>query len=311
LVVHAISVHVREAGVYHLINELDLLALKQLTSFWSEDDLFRSKREGVKNSKTKNVIAKRLFEAIRDEYNNSIPKYVYGSPFEDDETKSTYLKGLLNFLGADSSETEPKKLAKLLVEETEVFCLRTFLTTIPAGFLRVVCSSVRIRHGDCSSSNILADCLIYGKDYEAQRSFNVSQPTLEKKPKKIRENIPKADLMHWFTAKELKDFCDENNLKSGGKKSELAERILNFFDPEKENDLKGERKKRKPKGRKKKASRTPAPETNEGDEDPMEDDSMEDAEPVQKQVKKGAEIKKRTHEPEPMSFSDEDPSSEF
>jgi len=213
---------------------------------------------------------------------------------------------LINFLGADTTERSRKKLAKLAVEEIDAFCMQSFLKTIPAHFLKTVCASVKIRVGDCTSSNIIADCLIFGKNYEPTRTHHIAQPTLGKKPKSIKEGISKPDLIYWFTGNELKEYLDENGLKNGGKKAELAERILNFWDPEKENDTKGTKKARK--GRKKKASRAPIEEDEIIEEAPKK--AKKNKQPTEQPAKKvkGTEIIRQ--EPEKMDLDSDNSSSE-
>jgi len=253
------------------------------------------KNGDTKNSLTKTVMAKRLTEAVV--LVGGIVNYIGVQPYEKQEMINLYV-GLINFMGADTTERSRTKLAMLAAEEVEAFYLKNFLKNIPAHFLRTICTSVKIWHGDCTSSNILADCLINGKNYKPSKSYHVSQPSLKKKPKSIKDGISKPDLIYWFTLIELKEFCDEKGLRNSGKKSELAERILNFFNPDKENDVKGAKKKGR-KGRKKKMSRTPI------EEAPAVDQTL-----VERPSKKN-KVSEITHEPEKMDLDSDSEESSF
>eukprot|EP01129_Flabellula_baltica_P010766 TRINITY_DN4590_c0_g1_i1.p1 TRINITY_DN4590_c0_g1~~TRINITY_DN4590_c0_g1_i1.p1 ORF type:complete len:383 (-),score=119.19 TRINITY_DN4590_c0_g1_i1:18-1040(-) len=247
VLVDELSRYTRSIGCKILISSFDMAALEQLCAVIPDDVLDKNG-----NTRTKTVLAKRLFEVCEE--CGGIGAFL--AKFKKEEQRSLFV-GLINFLGETTEASSRKHLFDELQEALETFYLTNILASIPARFLQEVCEEMKIWHGDCGSSTLLAECIILGKHYEP-KSITIAQPERDSKPKKISARVKKADLQYWYTASELKEFLEENNLKTSGKKNELAQRIVDFFDPEKENEYKGTKKEKR--GRKKRASRAPVQE---------------------------------------------------
>eukprot|EP01129_Flabellula_baltica_P008360 TRINITY_DN330_c1_g1_i1.p1 TRINITY_DN330_c1_g1~~TRINITY_DN330_c1_g1_i1.p1 ORF type:complete len:362 (+),score=90.22 TRINITY_DN330_c1_g1_i1:80-1087(+) len=252
--VDAISILTRESGNRLLISQFDKDALLKLTEKLPETLM---KKNG-NNPNAKTTMVKRLNEVVCEV--GGMVHFLTSEEYWTANEQKDMLRGIIGFLGSDEIlGSSRKRLAAQATEALETFFLQNILSVCPAGFLRNVCEVIDIYHGGCSSSTVLADLIINGLHYEPEYTSTPDEPYYSKKPKSVNKKCNKSDLTLWFTVTELKAFCDDHNLKNAGKKSEIAERIIAYFDPEKENDMlmKGSKKVRKSAGRKKRTSRTP------------------------------------------------------
>jgi len=246
---NAIAKAIRKLGYKHIFNslpksillqctehlELEYLTTKVLPLVSEEDDpedlelLEKEMKEKVRNGLPSVLLAKRCYKKIEE---SSLQTFL-------EEVKDRNLLDLLLCLleGEDElvSRTNRNKILNQIYEEFEAFSMKMFFEGLSVLLLKDLCYQMYIESSTVSKK-ILAECIVYGFSYddiEVEEREAVDDRVRSKKPKQIDSHITKVDLVYWFKVEELKQFLKDNNLITTGKKNQLANRIMLFFeDPE-------------------------------------------------------------------------------
>jgi len=174
------------------------------------------------------VLRKRAFEKMMEV---TVRKY-----FEDYVTDNEFLVELIEYFGRESWSKSGENKDKLIEQLCEIFdssSLQIFLETLPVGTLNEILKDMEIEV-HYTNPKKLADCIVFGSICEESLSEsdteNVEINLSRKKPKSINKDCSREDLIHYFNVTELKNFLKSNNLVSSGKKIQLVNIIIQYFD---------------------------------------------------------------------------------
>lgn len=214
-----------EEGVKELCNSLPKQLLLQLSEQLSDDHLFmnitnENKKQREKLSKP--ILAKRVREKIIE-----IKPNVFLEGVETD-----VLVDLLDFFGVEPESKKRKYLVQEVIVEFESQILSAYLSLFDVPTLTKIAKESHLTVESKSKMNII-ESIISGENCLPEKR---KQTKVSKKKPEIDEDINVTDLRAWYSGEELRTFCEDNGLKVSGTKVELAQRIVGFFDPDKENE---------------------------------------------------------------------------
>lgn len=228
--VQELTDHVSSNGLHILLKALKAKTLKTLAAKLDWGD--------KKVPTQKGILAKKIYEAMQ-----SKPKKFL------EERPAAELKEILTQLDVDIPDNK-KEYSDEILREADNMGLENLLSTQSVDKLKEFAKSCGLSV-ESSSISILIDSIMNQEDFEAPKREEKEKPS-KKKPN-IDKNITKTDLMGHYTRDELVNFCADKDIIDHGKKNELAERIVNFFEG-KEIPKKSEARRGKKKGGKKSKS---------------------------------------------------------
>jgi len=120
-----------------------------------------------------------------------------------------------------------KDFLNAIMTNVYTFGLNHLFSLLTVDDLIDLCSECRLSVNSRSKDTII-DCLIEQKDYEPEEKSEEGEAS-EKKPDRIKKGIKKVDLISHFTRPELLEYCQSNQIKTTGKKSVIASRIMVFL----------------------------------------------------------------------------------
>jgi len=226
--VQELSDHVSSNGLHIMLKALKAKTLKNLASKLDWGD--------KKVPSQKGILAKKIYESMQ-----SKPK-----KFLDERTPAE-LKEMLTELDIDYPDNK-KEYAETILREADNMGLENLLSTQSIDRLKEFAKSCGLTV-ESSSLSILIDSIMNQEDFEAPKKEEKEK--ISKKKPALDKNITKTDLLAYYTRADLAKFCNDKDISDNGKKSELGERIINFFEG-KDVPKKGETRRKK--GKKSKSS---------------------------------------------------------
>jgi len=178
---------------------------------------------GKMDCNLKPVIVQRISEKI---YENSIAVFL-------SEQEVETIRKLAEKLNLDGNEKND--LIQKINTEVNFQGLTIFFGSFTSHDLKEWCERCDIDVNSTSKKR-LSQALIFGKDVcLSNRPHSV--PKDVQKPE-LLPNINKNEIRDHYTINDLRIFCEDNNLKKGGSKAQLVERVYNFVKTSEEKDIK-------------------------------------------------------------------------
>jgi len=175
------------------------------------------------------VLAKRCYKKIESSSLES---------FMEELTDECLLELLICILGGEEellSKDNRIKILHQIYEEFDAISMKNFFEGLSYNLLKEICYQMYIvedlRDGTTHSIKILAECIVYGFSYDKIETEEVEiERESKRKPNRIDGDITKADLMFHYKVEELKKFLKKKELITTGRKTELVNRILFYFE---------------------------------------------------------------------------------
>jgi len=214
------------SGIELLEDETDQQKFVDRLEFESKDD---EELKKTRNGLSCVLLAKRCFKKIE---RSSLESFMEAL---SDECLLDLLTCILGGEEELLSKDNRIKILHQIYEEFDAISMKNFFEGLSYGLLKDICYQMYIiedlRDGTTFSKKILAECIVYGFSYDKIETEEVEiERESSKKPKQIDGDITKADLIFHYKVDELKKFLKEKGLISTGRKSELVNRILFYFE---------------------------------------------------------------------------------
>jgi len=177
------------------------------------------KKEDNKHSKA--VLIRRLEAAIAD---SNMHDFLTENGEED------VLKVICTDLDLDTESDKKADLVNAVSDAAKVFGLEAFFTYFDVDQLQDVAQDLKIKTRDTSNKRKLVEAIIFQKDIDRQPKVKKARVEASKKKKAIEKGITFEDIFQHYYTNEVRDYCKEHDIKTGGKKGDLIKRILAFLD---------------------------------------------------------------------------------
>jgi len=221
LYVDKLSIPCIKEGIKSTMLEFPKKMMSMLTS--KIDDEFMGKNDNNTNNNA--VLRKRCYEKMIE---LTVRKF-----FETYVTDVKDLRSVVEYFGRKPwSKDNSEVLIDQINEIFETGSLSQFLGSLDKDLLQQICEAMKFKFSHNHSARILADCIIYGTntDDSHESEEEVKLELSKKVPKNISDKCTRDDLIYQFTISDLQDFCKESGMISSGKKVQIVNRILEFFD---------------------------------------------------------------------------------
>jgi len=136
------------------------------------------------------------------------------------------------------------KGSEILVDQLcEIFdssSLMNMLSKLPKSYLLQVLEEIdlKVPKEENHSPYVLADFIVYGSvtvdDEDSNDVENLEINLSRKKPSKIDNKCTRDDLIHYFVTEDLKNFCKDVGMVGYGKKVQIVNRIMEYFEDKEE-----------------------------------------------------------------------------
>jgi len=139
---------------------------------------------------------------------------------------------LEEFLGRKKNRDQ---LIDEIFEIFEASSMMIYMDKLPHKLLDAICDTMNLDIKGTTSTRSIVDCIIYGchSATDSEEEKEVVELNLSKhKPSKISEKCSRDDLIHYFVVNDLKDFLSSKNMVSNGKKSQIVNRVIEYFEDE-------------------------------------------------------------------------------
>jgi len=214
------------SGIELLEDENDQQKFQDRLEFESKDE---EELKKTRNGLSCVLLAKRCFKKIE---RSSLESFMEAL---SDECLLDLLTCILGGEEELLSKDNRIKILHQIYEEFDAISMKNFFEGLSYGLLKNICYQMYIiedlRDGTTFSKKILAECIVYGFSYDKIETEEVEiERESSKKPKQIDGDITKADLIFHYKVDELKKFLKEKELISTGRKSELVNRIIFYFE---------------------------------------------------------------------------------
>jgi len=163
--------------------------------------------------------------------------------FFEDQKRSTLLAcckvidDLEDYSEEELKEFSHEDFVEGIMQNIYTFGLQNLFSAFTVTELKLFCVDCQLTVRS-SSKEVLLDCLIEQKDFRKAKKKTQLKTKLTEKPK-IKKGLKPIDLKSWFLRTELEEYCKLKEIKIGGTKKEIVDRIILYLDGDRSSKVLG------------------------------------------------------------------------
>jgi len=159
--------------------------------------------------------------------------------FLSDNADTVLLNRLCESLDIEDPEQSKEKLVQQVSGFVRGLGAEAFWNSFDVSVLHSVTADLKLKAKGTNSKRKLVDSILTNSNPEkAEPKKKKRKITYSKKKKALEKGITYDDIFQHYNVNEVRDFCKSHGLKSSGKKKELINRILSYFNGDEESSSK-------------------------------------------------------------------------